>query len=203
MADDGSETSIESLSRAAAQAALAKQERRGWFILGGAAAAVAVACVVAGIVCASHGSAPPPAPTAEVGSPPVPPVVIQPSAAELVPLPLDRREVREVQTRLFRFGFDPGPADGDAGHQTRVAAARYEQKKGLPGTGSADRALLDALRQDPAPQIEPPRQIANRGSWRDTPASSAATPARRSPGFLDSLRSADNSLGHWLNSIGR
>jgi hypothetical protein len=211
--------------RAAVQAELERQERRGWMILGSGAALLAIIGIVAGILYMAHPfasvpasapvavaeAAPPPPDTPVVVSPPAsapepPPAPAPVMAADLAPVtpdPLDQAEVREVQSRLLRFGFDPGPVDGDAGRLTQAAAARYQQKRGVPGTGAADRALLEQLRQDPAPQADPPRQVASRrGTWRDSAASSGQ-PARRSSGFLDSLRSADNSLSRWLNSLGR
>lgn len=211
--------------RAAVQAELERQERRGWMILGGGAALLAVAGIVAGILYVARpfasvpASAPvavaeaalPPSDTPVAISPPAPeappapappPAPVPVAAADVAPAtpdPLDQAEVREVQSRLLRFGFDPGPVDGTAGQLTQAAAARYQQKRGVPGTGAADRTLLEQLRQDPAPQVDPPRQVASRRStWRDSAASSGQ-PARRSSGFLDSLRSADNTLSRWLN----
>jgi hypothetical protein len=86
-----------------------------------------------------------------------------PAEPERLPEPLQRGEVREVQARLRAFGFDAGPVDGSAGPRTQAAGLRYRQERGLAEAGDVDRALLEELRQDPAPQIAqrpaPPRAM--------------------------------------------
>ena len=110
--------------------------------------------------------------------------------------PLQRAEVREVQTKLYTFGFNPGPIDGADGPMTHAAIMHYEADRGLPQTGEPDRALLETLRQDPAPQVAalpPPR------------------PRRVSHGYAQgrsddpfaSIRAAGDRLGRWLQSLSR
>jgi peptidoglycan hydrolase-like protein with peptidoglycan-binding domain len=76
---------------------------------------------------------------------------------------LPRAEVREIQTLLEGFGFDPRPIDGAAGPKTQEAAMRYRQSRGGADTGAIDRQLLEVLRRDPVPPLPPrPAQVAQR-----------------------------------------
>jgi hypothetical protein len=111
------------------------------------------------------------------------------------PAALPRAEVREIQTRLQSFGFDPGPIDGAAGRKTQEAAARYRQSRGAADSGALDGQLLDQLRRDPAPPLPPPPTQVAQG--RAPPA-----PARPSNPLLSSVRTASDRLSQWLNSIG-
>jgi len=90
--------------------------------------------------------APSPVDTAPVSStdfvPPKPIVVSQ---------PLDAHGISELQTRLGRLGFSPGPVDGVAGPMTVAAIKRYQQSRGRPLTTAVDDDLLDQLRKEPAP----------------------------------------------------
>jgi putative peptidoglycan binding protein len=54
--------------------------------------------------------------------------------------------LRQVQERLQAAGFAPGPLDGRLGPQTRAALRQYQQRKGLPVTGTLDTQTLQALR---------------------------------------------------------
>lgn len=73
--------------------------------------------------------------------------------APLPPLPLGQNDVREVQNQLIALGFDPGPADGEAGSATVAAAQQYDQSRGGNGQVSLDSALLARLKADPAPRL--------------------------------------------------
>lgn len=121
--------------------------------------------------------------TAPAPAPPPPPSVAAPSA----PDPLRADEVREVQRRLQRFGFRPGPADGVAGRMTAGAAMSYQQSRGRVQTGDIDRELLDQLRLDPAPQAAPP------------PVTRTAQRAARPTRYSNPL----DHLGRWLDSLVR
>ncbi len=54
--------------------------------------------------------------------------------------------VRELQRRLLRRGYGPGPADGRFGPRTRAAVVWYQIKHGLPRTGRGDAATITRLR---------------------------------------------------------
>jgi hypothetical protein len=196
--------------RAAIQAEFDRQERQRRWLLGGVAAALASAGVTLLIlllvwppgtpsaVVATAVAPPPPAPLVVEAMLPAPPE-LEPVVVEVPPPssppPLSRDEVREVQTRLLDFGFDPGPLDGDAGRLTKTAVLKYQEKRALAQTGKPDRALLDQLRRDPAPKVERPPEVAQRGP--------RPQPARRSSDPFAFLHSADNDLTRWLNSLSR
>jgi hypothetical protein len=69
------------------------------------------------------------------------------------PLPLGQDDVREAQNQLIALGFDPGPADGQAGPATVAAAQQYDQSRGGNGRVSIDSALLARLKADTAPRL--------------------------------------------------
>jgi peptidoglycan lytic transglycosylase B len=60
--------------------------------------------------------------------------------------PLSRREVEELQERLFAKGFDPGAPDGIVGGQTRAALRAYQGHTGLPADGYPSFEILQQLR---------------------------------------------------------
>jgi len=137
---------------------------------------VMVAAAQPTVVPDATSSMPPPAPA---------PASTAPLAA---PEPLRGEEVREVQKRLQRFGFNPGPVDGVAGRMTAGAVMNYQQSRGQPQTGDVDRELLEQLRQDPAPQVAPPPVRTAQRTRTQT--------AARHPGPFD-------QLGRWLDSLVR
>jgi peptidoglycan hydrolase-like protein with peptidoglycan-binding domain len=111
--------------------------------------------------------------------------------------PLRRDEVREVQERLQAFGFSPGPFDGTTGPMTIGAVMHYQQNRGHLQTGKVDHALLDELRQDPAPKVAPraPRHHAYYAAAR------SSAPWRSDP--FEPLRTASVRFGQWLQSLTR
>ena len=154
-------------------------------------------------------------PAASMPSPPAPPAAL-PVSTQVAPTPvsekasvelapaapipepapdaLRRDEIREVQTRLHSFGFNPGPLDGAPGPMTRAAVLRYQQDRGQMQTGAVDQELLAQLRRDPAPQV-----VAPQPATRPVRASSTA---RRSDPF-EPLRVAAQDFERWLQSLGR
>ncbi len=54
--------------------------------------------------------------------------------------------VREVQAALAARGYEPGPADGEAGPITRAAILAFEHDYGLAATAETSEALLASLR---------------------------------------------------------
>ncbi len=53
--------------------------------------------------------------------------------------------VEEIQNALKEAGFDPGPADGVMGAQTRMAIKGFQKRKGLKPTGKIDSVTQLAL----------------------------------------------------------
>jgi hypothetical protein len=112
-------------------------------------------------------------------------------------------EVREVQTRLRSFGFNPGPLDGAAGRMTESAVMHYQQNRGHLQTGTVDRRLMEQLRQDPAPQVA--QQVAKRAvpnAAGPAPRATSSPGARRSDPF-EPVRAAGDRFGQWLGSLTR
>jgi membrane-bound lytic murein transglycosylase B len=60
---------------------------------------------------------------------------------------LGRSERIELQELLTRNGFEPGPADGIIGANTRKAVRAFQQRQGLPADGYPSHELLQKLRQ--------------------------------------------------------
>lgn len=74
----------------------------------------------------------------------LPPLVNTPPANEN---PLSRNEVKEIQDRLNRLGFEAGEADGIAGAQTRAALSAFQRSADVPADGYVDAKALDRLRK--------------------------------------------------------
>ena len=55
---------------------------------------------------------------------------------------------KDVQYRLARLGYDPGPADGVLGDKTRSAIREYEQRSNLPVDGNVSQDLLLHIKSD-------------------------------------------------------
>jgi hypothetical protein len=96
--------------------------------------------------------------------------------ANLPSLPLGHDDVREVQNQLIALGFEPGPADGQAGPATIAAAQQYDQSRGGSGRVSIDGALLARLKQDTGPRLTY-EQVAARSQARQQAQTSASAPA--------------------------
>jgi localization factor PodJL len=71
----------------------------------------------------------------------------RPASAATTPALATRETIRAVQALLTSLGFDPGPADGDAGPRTQTAIADYQRALDLPVDGRPSAALLAHLRQ--------------------------------------------------------
>jgi peptidoglycan hydrolase-like protein with peptidoglycan-binding domain len=54
--------------------------------------------------------------------------------------------VRNIQDRLQRLGYDPGPSDGVPGARTRAAIQHYQQDNGLAADGQPTPQLWQHLR---------------------------------------------------------
>ena len=77
----------------------------------------------------------------------------EPQPPEVAPLPAASSAglVRDVQGALAARGYEPGPADGEAGPITRAAILAFEHDYGLAATAEASEALLAALRTQGQP----------------------------------------------------
>ena len=60
-------------------------------------------------------------------------------------LPSDGKIVLSVQQALKIRGYDPGPADGLAGQQTKQAIRKFQADRGFSPSGGIDHSLLQAL----------------------------------------------------------
>jgi hypothetical protein len=87
------------------------------------------------------------------------------SGSNFPALPLGHDGVREVQSQLIALGFEPGPADGEAGPATVAAAQQYNENRGGSGPVPIDGALLARLQQDTGPRLTP-EQVAARSQPR-------------------------------------
>ena len=152
--------------------------------------------------------------SALASSSPTPTATVEPAAMEVAPTadsppapikpkpraaPLQRDEVREIQAKLQSFGFNPGRVDGNAGRMTEGAARRYQQDRGQSQTGEIDRALLDQLRQDPAPPVA--QQVDQRAARPNAHAARSA--GQRRADLFEPVRAAGDRLGRWLDSLAR
>ena len=87
--------------------------------------------------------------------------------------------VRELQKRLRRLGYRPGPVDGMFGPRTRAAVAWFQVKHGLPLHGRATFVTVRHLRAATGVS-QPARNVAARTERRATPkvSTAAAAPPR-------------------------
>lgn len=67
-------------------------------------------------------------------------------------------EVSGIQKRLTNLGFDAGPADGVLNDKTKAAIRKFQGRFGLPVTGEADQATVDAItaQHDDPNEFPPP-----------------------------------------------
>jgi len=58
---------------------------------------------------------------------------------------LGASQVRDLQARLKKLGYDPGEVDGMVGDALRSAVRKYQERNGLPPDGYAGVALLKRI----------------------------------------------------------
>jgi peptidoglycan hydrolase-like protein with peptidoglycan-binding domain len=75
--------------------------------------------------------------------------------------------VRELQRRLRRLGYGPGPADGRLGRRTQAALGWFQLKHGLAVTGVATAATVRHVRERGRPGATP-REASPETRTRDT-----------------------------------
>lgn len=75
------------------------------------------------------------------------PATHKPAAAKPAPTDVNAvgEIVRSVQQALAARGYEPGAANGRAGHQTQLAIRKFQADRGLEPTGTIDYALLESL----------------------------------------------------------
>ena len=100
------------------------------------------------------------------------------------------RRVRDVQRRLTKLGYRPGPVDGLFGPRTEAAARWFQYKHGLPSSGRVDGRTLEVLRA--RSDHRPLRRVAP-GPASAPPESAPTTPAPERP-----AAEAPSGGGTWL-----
>lgn len=65
---------------------------------------------------------------------------------------MTRQEVRAVQVRLKRLGFNPGPSDGILGDKTKRAIKQFQLRNGLKVDGIVGRQTREELWPDRIPE---------------------------------------------------
>lgn len=76
-------------------------------------------------------------------------------------------QVKEIQNILKEVGFNPGPADGIMGAQTRTAIKGFQKSKGLKTTSKIDtdtQLAINRMREQKKPSFKEEPQI---GSWNE------------------------------------
>jgi hypothetical protein len=116
------------------------------------------------------------------------------STANPPSLPLGHDDVREVQNQLIALGFDPGPADGQAGPATIAAAQQYDQSRGGSGQVSIDAELLARLKADSGPRLTYD-QVAARSQSRARSQAQSSAPAAASNQFGNVVQQIAPILG--------
>ncbi|MCU7940498.1 MAG: peptidoglycan-binding protein [gamma proteobacterium symbiont of Bathyaustriella thionipta] len=71
----------------------------------------------------------------------------------------DKETIRLVQAKLAQIGYQPGPADGAMGRNTRRAIRQYQYDNKLTENGKITQSLFDSLFPDGKP--EPIVQVVN------------------------------------------
>jgi peptidoglycan hydrolase-like protein with peptidoglycan-binding domain len=89
-------------------------------------------------------------------------------------------DIRQAQERLKEAGFNPGPADGQLGAQTKEAIKEYQKAQGLPQTGQLDEPTRDLLMVQ-SPKDAPAEMQAPPGSTRQETRPGESMPGARTP----------------------
>ncbi len=154
--------------------------------------------------------APAPVPVVAVNVPVVPESAPPPevTTTELAPKAatppaLPRGDIAEAQRLLGSFGYNPGPADGAAGPRTQEAVRRYQEKHGLAQTGTIDQALLETLREDPAPKTVMTAQRSSQAPSAEPQYAQAQPAQRRTPSVFRPVEMAGQQITTWLSSVFR
>jgi hypothetical protein len=107
-------------------------------------ASAASAALLIGLAAGSSAQAADPEPQQQASAP---------ATTQAPPLPLGHGDIREVQNQLIALGYNPGPADGQIGPATTMAADQYDASHGGSGNVAVDGALLARLKADTGPRL--------------------------------------------------
>ena len=109
--------------------------------------------------------------------------------------PEGSRRVREIQRRLKRLGYDPGPVDGRFGRRTRAAVGWFQLKHGMPVTGVATAAVVRHVRaRRQGDNAGTPSRAAEPARPRTSP---AGMPARALPTAATQAARDDRTVWWW------
>ncbi len=109
--------------------------------------------------------------------------------------PEGSRRVREIQRRLKRLGYDPGPVDGRFGRRTRAAVGWFQLKHGMPVTGVATAAVVRHVRaRRHGDNAGTPSRAAEPARPRTSP---AGMPARELPTAATQAARDDGTAWWW------
>jgi peptidoglycan hydrolase-like protein with peptidoglycan-binding domain len=87
------------------------------------------------------------------------------------------RRVREVQRRLTKLGYRPGPVDGLFGPRTEAATRWFQYKHGLRHTGRVAQATLAVLRARSKHKPLPTERRSSAPNTSESPSGEPITPA--------------------------
>ncbi len=143
-------------------AASAAQSDERWAVVTGSIAALEAARSTAELTAIASGE-----PVEAVQAEPTPEPTPEPVNYNTLSKGDKSDEVLDMQNRLFELGFLLDDRDGAYGSKTQTAVKMFQQVAGLPITGIADSATLNALYADDAPRTSnaqptptPPTQYA-------------------------------------------
>jgi len=109
--------------------------------------------------------------------------------------PKGSRRVREIQRRLKRLGYDPGPVDGRFGRRTQAAIGWFQLKHGMPVTGVATAAVVRHVRaRRHGDNAGTPSRAAEPARPRTSP---AGMPARELPTAATQAARDDGTAWWW------
>jgi hypothetical protein len=116
------------------------------------------------------------------------------------------QRVREIQRRLTRLGYEPGPVDGRFGPRTQAAVGWFQLKHGLPVTGVATvataRHVRDRSRSGPeetGTQTQDRNESSRSAAVPDAPGrDDTATPEAQTEPAAAGRDTSDDAQAWWL-----
>ena len=141
-------------------------------------ASAASATLLIGLAAGSTAQAADPAPQQQASAP---------ATTQAPPLPLGHSDIREVQNQLIALGYNPGPADGQIGPATTMAADQYDASHGGNGNVAVDSALLARLKADTGPRLNYEQVEARAGGQGGGAAPAASSGASQVGGIVSQI----------------